>query len=64
MLEKQKQLELLKGTGIQTKLNIGGNSGGLKPTAGKVVNGQITYTAAEKEAFRKQMILKSQMQIF
>lgn len=67
MLEKQKELELLKGSGIQTKLNMLQGSGGaglLKPSMGKVVNGQITYTAAEKEAFRKKMILNSQMQIF
>lgn len=32
---------MLKGTGIQTKLNIlgGGTSGVLKPAMGKVVNG-------------------------
>jgi len=65
-LERAKDLEAAKGAGIQTKLNIllpsGHTGGGLaKPSIGKVVNGQITYTLAEKEAFRKKMIFNSQM---
>lgn len=56
----------MKGSGIQTKLNIlqpaGPNGVGIvKPSIGKVINGQITYTLAEKEAFRKKMIFNSQM---
>ena len=41
MLEKQKELELLKGSGIQTKLNMLQGTGGgvLKSSMGKVVNG-------------------------
>jgi len=52
---------------VQTKLNLVGDKVSvLKPTnlSGRVVNGQITLTQAEKDKLKKQMLLKSQMTIF
>ncbi len=52
---------------VQSKLNLLGDKAGvLKPSnlSGKVVNGQITLTQAEKDKLKKFMLLKSQMAIF
>jgi hypothetical protein len=50
---------------VQSKLNlITGGTSSTKPISSRVVNGQITLTQVEKEKFKRQMLLKSQMAIF
>ena len=65
--EKQKELEILKKgvqNNIQTKLNLGEKLDVIKPSNISVNGGQITLSQAEKEKFRKKLILNSQMSIF
>ena len=67
MVEKQKERELLKGAGIQTKLNLMGDKVGVyKPGEfdRRVVKGQITLTQAEKDKLRKQVLIKAQFAAF
>ena len=57
-IEKAKERELLRGAGIQTKLNLGGGGVGvIKP-------GSFTLTQAEKEKLRNQVMMKAQFAAF
>lgn len=59
--EKEKEFEILKKgvqNNIQTKLNLGEKIEVIKPS--NIVNGgQITLSQAEKEKFRRKLILNS-----